>query len=132
MSSTTRIKTKVLSRECNFKLRDVMQFYELRYRVRQSYMNYKFTSSISLKNVPRSTSLNFNSSGVNFKPSMSLNHLCKMLLDISFQSSTKTDAVSRSCFVKKGFLKISQNWQENTCARVSFLIKLQAWGLKLY
>ena len=30
---------------------------------------------------------------------------------------------------KKMFLKIAQNSQENTCARVSFLIKLQAWGL---
>ena len=28
--------------------------------------------------------------------------------------------------VKKVFLEISQNSQENTCARVSFLIKLQA------
>ena len=28
--------------------------------------------------------------------------------------------------------KISQNPQENTCARVSFLIKLQASGLQLY
>ena len=29
---------------------------------------------------------------------------------------------------KKVFLKISQNSQENSCARVSFLIELQAWG----
>ena len=29
-------------------------------------------------------------------------------------------------FLKKVLLKISQNSQENTCARVSFLIKLQA------
>ena len=28
-------------------------------------------------------------------------------------------------FYKKGVLKVSQNWQENICARVSFLIKLQ-------
>ena len=28
-------------------------------------------------------------------------------------------------FYKKMFLKISQNLQENNCARVSFLIKLQ-------
>ena len=28
------------------------------------------------------------------------------------------------------FLKISQNSQENTCTRVSFLIKLQALGLE--
>ena len=30
------------------------------------------------------------------------------------------------CSVKKMFLEISQNLQKNTCARVSFLIKLQA------
>ena len=32
----------------------------------------------------------------------------------------------RRCSVKKVFLEISRNSQENTCARVSFLIKLQA------
>ena len=31
----------------------------------------------------------------------------------------------RRCYVKKVFLKFSQNSQENTCARASFLIKLQ-------
>ena len=31
-------------------------------------------------------------------------------------------------FYQKGFLKISQNSQENTCARVCFLIELQASG----
>ena len=36
------------------------------------------------------------------------------------------EAVAQTCFVKKVFLEISQNSQENTCARVSFLIKLQA------
>ena len=37
------------------------------------------------------------------------------------------DAVVRMCSVEKVLLEISQNSQENTCARVSFLIKLQAW-----
>ena len=37
-----------------------------------------------------------------------------------------------SCFVKKGVLEISQNSQENTFVRVTFLIKLQAWDLQLY
>ena len=41
-------------------------------------------------------------------------------------------AVVRRCSVKKVFLKISQNWQESTCARASFLIKLESWGLQLY
>ena len=31
-------------------------------------------------------------------------------------------------FRKDVLLKISQCWQEKSCARVSFLIKLQAWG----
>ena len=34
------------------------------------------------------------------------------------------------CSLKKLFLEISQNPQENTCARDSFLIKLQASGLR--
>ena len=33
------------------------------------------------------------------------------------------EAVVRRCFVKKVFLEISQNSQENTCARVSFFTK---------
>ena len=31
-------------------------------------------------------------------------------------------------FYKKESLKILQNSRENTCGRISFLIKLQAWG----
>ena len=42
------------------------------------------------------------------------------------------EAVVWRCSVEKVFLEISQNSQENTCARVSFLIKLQASGLQLY
>ena len=36
------------------------------------------------------------------------------------------EAVAQRCSVKKVFSEISQNTQENTCARVSFIIKLQA------
>ena len=36
------------------------------------------------------------------------------------------EAVVQRCSVKKMFLEISQNSQKNTCARVSFLIKLQS------
>ena len=39
-------------------------------------------------------------------------------------------AVVQRCSVKKVLLEISQNSQENTCARVSFLIKLQASGIR--
>ena len=42
------------------------------------------------------------------------------------------EAVAQMCSVKKVFLEISQNSQENTCVRVSILIKLQALGLQLY
>ena len=37
-----------------------------------------------------------------------------------------TEAVVQACSVKTLYLEISQNSQENTCARVSFL------GLQLY
>ena len=36
------------------------------------------------------------------------------------------EAVVQNCSVKKVFLEISQNSQKITCAKVSFLIKLQA------
>ena len=36
------------------------------------------------------------------------------------------EAVVGRCSIKKMFLEISQNSQENSCARDSFLIKLQA------
>ena len=41
-------------------------------------------------------------------------------------SESAIGAVAQRCSVKKVFLQISQNSQENTSARVSFLIKLQA------
>ena len=40
--------------------------------------------------------------------------------------------MQKRCFVKKVFLEISQNSQKKTCARGSFLIKLQALGRQLY
>ena len=42
------------------------------------------------------------------------------------RNGSKTEVVVQRCSVKKVFLEISQNAQENTCAKVSFLIKLQA------
>ena len=42
------------------------------------------------------------------------------------------EAVVQRCSAKKVFLEISQNSQENTCARVSFFFYLQASGLQLY
>ena len=40
---------------------------------------------------------------------------------------TAEEAVVQRCSVKKVFFEISQNSQENTCARVSFLIELQVF-----
>ena len=55
--------------------------------------------------------------------------------DGSYSWRLISEAVARRGFVKKVFLEISQNLQENacaSCARVSFLIKLQASGLHIY
>ena len=48
------------------------------------------------------------------------------LLRIAFVSLAWTEAAVRRCSSKLIFLKILQNSQENTCARISLLIKLQA------
>ena len=42
------------------------------------------------------------------------------------------EAFTWRIFMKKVFLKISQNLQEDTCVGVSFLIKLQGSVLQLY
>ena len=46
-------------------------------------------------------------------------------LKLLIQFKTALGAVVRRCYIKKLFLEISQNSQENTCAKISFLIKLQ-------
>ena len=48
------------------------------------------------------------------------------------QSYPFSEAATGGVLQKKVFLEISQNSQENTCASVSFLIKLQISGLQLY
>ena len=45
--------------------------------------------------------------------------------DIFIESWIISEAVFGRCSVKKAFLEILQNSQENTCATVSFSIKLQ-------
>ena len=45
---------------------------------------------------------------------------------LAFVEVKTTEVVTQRCSVKKVLLKILQNSQENTCTRVSFLIKLQA------
>ena len=48
------------------------------------------------------------------------------------EANVVLEVVVQRCSVKKVFLEIFQNSQESTCGRVSFLIKLQGWGLQLY
>ena len=40
--------------------------------------------------------------------------------------SSVTEAIAKRCSIKRVFLKILQNLQENNRTRVTFLIKLQA------
>ena len=44
----------------------------------------------------------------------------------TYMNGEKDRSSHRRCFVKKVFIEILQNAQENTCARVFSLIKLQA------
>ena len=50
---------------------------------------------------------------------------CTFLESPNHINQRYAEAVVRRCSVGKVFLEISENSQENTCARVSFLIKLQ-------
>ena len=69
------------------------------------------------------------------KPKTNANDCMKCKGHYSFNVQAAADsqyleAVAQRCSVKKVFLKNSQNSQENTCARVSFLIKLQTLGVR--
>ena len=50
-------------------------------------------------------------------PGLAILRSCQLFLILGI-----SEAVVRRCSVEKVFLEISQNLQENTCARVSFLI----------
>ena len=54
------------------------------------------------------------------------------LLSLIILKFSWTEAVAQRCTIKKVFLEILQNSNENTCASVSFLIKLQASGRSLF
>ena len=54
------------------------------------------------------------------------------LSQMQFIYIPEVEAATRGVLWKKVFLEISQNSQENTGARVSFLIKLEDSGLQLY
>ena len=51
----------------------------------------------------------------------------KNLIFCAVSKMKNAEEVVRKCSVKKVFLEISQNSEKNTCGRVSFLIKLQAY-----
>ena len=53
-------------------------------------------------------------------------------MEYFYFSIQHSEAVVQMCSGKKVFLEISQKPQEITCTRVSFLIKLQAWGQILF
>ena len=53
-------------------------------------------------------------------------HLVQDNSESSIYASECLEAVVQMCSVKNRFLEISQNSQENNCAIVSFLLKLQA------
>ena len=61
-----------------------------------------------------------------------LNKCTKLLCKMKLWDELQKEEVVVKCSVKKVFLKISQNLQENTFVGVSFLIKLHSSGLKLY
>ena len=50
----------------------------------------------------------------------------KEIMENSKWTENSTEASTGIVLQKKVFLEILKNWQENTCVRVSFFIKLQA------
>ena len=102
---------------CNFFLSEKHIFSQTDLLIRSSCNNIYFQKVIS-------HSLSLHSVNVSVSTAQFTEHERNLLMktEIYFE----IEAVAQTCSVKKVFLEISQNSQENTCARVSFLIKLQA------
>ena len=73
-----------------------------------------------------SVSFSAKSSGTHFYKHISLNVFRTYRERAMARNGLNAEVVVRRCSVKSVSLKISQNWQENTCASISFLIKLHA------
>ena len=61
--------------------------------------------------------------------------IAEKICSAKYRNQAKSDrsrSSPRRCSVKMNFSEILQNPQENICGKVSFWIKLQAWGLQLY
>ena len=119
-------------RNCRFEMRNVLLFY------------FRLTILWSFRQFPRASTkddslneLRLAKAGLplaNFFRTKRLFSWRKFLIieNIKNMPRIKSEAVIQRCSVNKVFLEISQNSQENTCARVSFLIKLQPSALWLY
>ena len=57
---------------------------------------------------------------------------CRYKIKTFYKAVQFSETATGGVLLKKVFLKISQNSQENTGARAYFLIKLMVWGMQLY
>ena len=57
---------------------------------------------------------------------------CRYQIKTFYKGVQFSETATGGVLLKKVFLKISQNSQENTGARAYFLIKLMVWGMQLY
>ena len=67
-----------------------------------------------------------------FRPCWLRDRIDGSLHAISLNCRFSAESVARRCIVEEFFLKNLQNSQENSCARISILIKLEALGLQFY
>ena len=73
----------------------------------------------------------YNTTGLSYLAKMRRTH--KKMVSVEVRDlGLFAEEATRGVPYKRVLLKISQNSQENTSARVSFLIKLLAYGLQLY
>ena len=75
--------------------------------------------------------LNFHSGVRHFILKIFNDFFILILPSLKVSSIEETEAATGGVLYEKVLLEISQHLQENTCARVYFIIKLQASGLQL-
>ena len=94
--------------------------------------HHVFKEIANLKNIEAFVNINMKSFFQNFFIFTVINQV-RVINKISKYDVLKIRSSHQMCSLEKCFFKkISKSLQENTCARVSFEIKLQASGLQLF
>ena len=101
----------------------ISRFFKLNKYLKAYFLLKNVEMILQENNLPHDISMRENMTNSPVYKNRNFQHMCRQCQKIPWF----TEAVVQRYSIKKVFLEISQNLQENTCARVPFLIKNIFW-----